>query len=415
MAREFVQKKFFDHNPFANTYYASLMPLEYFIANVLMRGDLRRVVWASDDMAFYRRLLTVGTQNGADTTNIKPANLELPFANYWYNGSWTPDDRIHSTQPAQMINGTWHEGLPAYLRAMAVRGELSFTAFYSRDDDARLAYELLLWEQNPKGPAQFATHLQWQGIQLAIPSFFTIEEPSFNPDFQESEWLKAQRIFPIKFRIVLRTYSIHMRAQESYDGINRETATFATGIPNFGGNMYLTEEAILNFAAAKGWGELDSSGPLDSSEDLDEADPFTEEEQATLIADPRAITSDLVTGYFENPGDVNINFCQVQPDSVTQNAFTLEWQIKPSDRELFSHMKVLIPGQTPVWINDTSLTSYVMSGLYPNSDYHIIVLFYAKSGTVTDVQLHVQTLEDPTDPIKRPLRRKMGQLRGMEW
>jgi hypothetical protein len=414
MAREFIQKKFFDHNPFANTYYASLMPLEYFIANVLMRGDLQRIVWASDDMAFYRRLLTVGTQNGADTSNIKPANLELPFANYWYNGGWTPDDRIHSIQPAQMINGTWHEGLPAYLRAMAVKGEFSFTAFYSRDDDARLAYDLLLWEQNPKGPAQFATHLQWQDIQLAIPTFFTIEEPAFNPDFQESEWLKAQRIFPIKFKITLRTYSIHMRAQESFDGINRETATYATGLPSsrLGGNMYLTEEAILNFAAAKGWGEL---GDTTSSLDLDIADPFTEKERTTLIADPRDITTDLVTGYFENSNDVEVNYCRIQLGSVTQNAFTLEWQIKPSDRARFSHMKMLIPGQAPVWIRDVNQTSYIMAGLYPNSDYHIIVLFYAISGTVTDVHLQVQTLEDPSDPIKRPLRRKMGQLRGMEW
>lgn len=414
MAREFTQKKFFNHNPFTNTYYASLLPLEYYVANVMMRGDLSRIVWSSDDMAFARRFLTVGSDNGADTTKIKPANLELPFANYWYDGGWTPDDRIHATQPSQMINGTWQEGLPAYLRAMAVKGEFSFTAFYSRDDDARLAYDLLLWEHNPKGPAQFATHLQWEGIELAIPTFFTVSEPQFNPDFQESEWLKAQRIFPIKFNITIRSYSIHMTGQETFDGTPRPFSTWNTGLPNKGGNVYITEESILNFAAAKGWGDL-SDPPPAPGQDLDKADPFTEVEQETLIADPRQITSDLVTGYFQAPGDIEINYCRVKEGSVTQNAFELEWQIRPADRELFDYIKILVPGQAPAWIGDVSQTSYIMAGLYPNSDYHVIVLFYAKSGIVSDVMLNVQTLGDPDDPIKRPLRRKMGQLRGMEW
>lgn len=412
MAREFIQKKFFDHSPFTNTYYASLMPLEYFIANVLMRGDMKRVLWASDDMAFYRRFLTVGADNGAEVTQIKPANLELPFVNYWYNGGWTPDDRPYSVQPAQMINGIWHEGLPAYLRAIAVKGEFSFTAFYSRDDDARLAYELLLWEHQPKGPVQFATQLKWNGIELAIPVFFTLSEPQFNPDFQESEWLKAQRIFPIKFNIIARTYSIHMKAQEAYDGIDPMFASYGTGLLNSNSTMYLTEEAILNFAAAKGWGTLDEPT---SNEDLDSPDPFTAQEQETGVADPREITTDLVTGYFQAASDIELNFCRVKEGSVTLNTATIEWQIRPADRENFSHIKILCPGQVPVWIGDVSQSEYTLTGLYPNSDYHIIVLFYARSGTVTDVQLDIQTIEDPTDPIQRPLRRRMGQLRGMEW
>lgn len=390
------------------------MPLEYFIAKVLMRGDMKRVLWASDDMAFYRRFLTVGTGNGADITQIKPANLGLPFTNYWYSGGWTPDDRPYSVQPAQMINGTWHEGLPAYLRALAVKGEFSFTAFYGRDDDARLAYETLLWEHQPKGPIQFATSLQWNGIDLAIPVFFTLSEPQFNPDFQESEWLKAQRIFPIKFNIIARTYSIHMNAQDSYDNIAPEYATYGTGLLNLNNSkngMYLTEEAILNFAAAKGWGDLN----VVSTEDLDTPDPFTDQEKETLIADPREITTDLVTGYFQAASDIEINFCKIKKDSITPNSATIEWQIKPADRSSFSHIKILCPGQAPAWIGDVSDSEYTMNGLYPNSDYHIIVLFYSLGGTVTDVQLEVQTLGDPADPIQRPLRRRMGQLRGMEW
>lgn len=415
MAREFVQEKFFDHNPFANTYYASLMPLEYFVASVLMRGDLKRVVWASDDMAFYRRFLTVGTQNGADTTHIKPANLELPFTNYWYNNGWTPDDRVYAVQPAQMINGIWHEGLPAYLRALAVKGEFSFTAFYSRDDDARLAYELLLWEHQPKGPVQFATQLEWEGIKIAIPVFFTLSEPIFNPDFQESEWLKAQRIFPIKFNVTIRTYSIHMKAQDTYAGLKPAYSTYGTGLKNAGSNMYITEEAILNFAAAKGWGSLDDVRPFDPEKNLETLNPFTEAEQESLVADPQLITTELVTGYFQAAQDLEINFCRIDEEKITQNTATIEWQLRAADRENFAHVKILCPGQAPVWIGDVNQTSYTMAGLYPNSDYHFIVLFYAKSGTVTDVHFHVQTKEDPSDPVKRPLRRRMGQLRGMEW
>lgn len=416
MAREFIQEKFFDHSRFTNTYYATLPPLEYFIANTLMRGDMSRVLWASDDMAFFRRFMTVGSDNGGDVSQIRPSNLELPFVNYWYNGSWEPDDREYAVQPMQMIRGQWQEGLPGYLRALAVMTTFSFTAFFGRDDDARLGYELLLWEQQPRGPVQFMTKLEWKGTEILVPVFFTIENMNFNPEFQESEWLKAQRILPFKFDIIARTYSIYMQAQETFDGYQREKAPFATGLINPDPEgLYISEEVILNFASAKGWGTLDEETATYIDYDLDTADEFTDAERASGVATPREITTDLVQGYFEAGTNIGVNRCEVDPETITQNGFTLTWQVRPADMDSFDHMKILVPGQNPVWISDPKQKEYEFGGLYPNSDYRVTVLFYSKSGGITDFHLDVQTAEDPTDPIKRPLKRRMGRLRGMEW
>ena len=416
MAREFIQDSFFDHSRYANTYYAAQIPLEYFVSEVLLKGDLSRMIFTSDDMAFRRRFMANDSQNGGDIDAIQASDLNFPFANYWYSdGFWSPDDRPFSLQPMQMIRGTWHDGLPDYLRAAAVKATFSVTAFYNRDDDARLAYELMMWEQLPKGPVQFTVPVEWKNTRILIPSFFTVENLKFNPDFQESEWLKAQRIFPIKFDLVCRSYSIYMSAQERLDGTQRLQAPFATGLLNKDqGKLYISEEVILNFAAAKQWGALEVKTQC-GGDGSDEEDPFTEEEIATKIADPREITTDLVRGHFQPSTDILVNVCAVDPASITTTSCILKWNIRPADLELFSHMKILIPGREPILIDDKRQKTQIIEGLYPSSDYRITVLFYSIAGGVTDFQLSVTTAEDPNNAVKRPLTRRMGKLQGMEW
>jgi len=414
MAREFSQESYFDHSRYTNTYYAAQMPLEYFIANVLMRGDLSRIVFSADDIAFRKRFQTADVENGGDLETMKASELNFPFANYWYDGSWVPDDRAFAVQPMQMIRGTWTEGLPAYLQALAVKASFNFTAYYSRDDDARLAHELLLWEQQPKGPVQFATTLRWKDTSLLVPVMMTIEEaPEFNPEYNESDWLKAQRIFPISFKITVRSYSINMQAQENHDNTQRNFSTYSTGIIN-SQSLYLSEEVILNFAAAKGWGQL-TDDTDEVTADLDKEDEFTPEEAATKIAEPREITTDLVRGYFQPSTDIYVNACMIDSSTITTTSFELKWNIRPADYDIFDHIKILVPGHEPVKIEDVRQKSQIINDLYPSSEYKITVLFYSTSGGITDFHLTVLTLEDPSNPVKTPMTRRMGKLKGMEW
>jgi hypothetical protein len=411
MAREFAQSKFFDHSRYTNVYYASQIPLEYFIANVLLRGDLSRVVFTSDDMIFRRRFQTADAQNGGNINDITPSSLNFPFAGYWYNGFWTPDDRIYSVQPMQMIRGTWEAGLPDYLRAMAVKNTFDVTALYARDDDARLAYEALLWEKIPKGPVQFSTRIKWKDVDLLMPTFFTIEDITFNDQYKEGDWLKQQRIIPFKFSITCRTYSIYMPAQLDVEGWQRDRAPYSTGAINTETvPISITEEVILQFAASKGWGTLTEefateydAFPVDDPDDPDEEDT------------PYELIQEVTDGYFAGGKRLDILSFEVDPASITDTSCTITWEINPDDIIDFQSLKILIPGQDPIFIDDPAITSYTIDRVFPSSEYHIVGLFASKFDTITDFHITCTTLEDPNNPVGTPLVKRRGRLKGMTW
>ena len=114
MAREFTQASFFDHSTYANVYHAAKIPLEYFLADVLVRADMTRVQWSSDAYAFRRRFELADAQNGGDVASLQASNLNLPFVNYWYeNGTfWQPDDRPFAVNSQQMLRGQWQKACP---------------------------------------------------------------------------------------------------------------------------------------------------------------------------------------------------------------------------------------------------------------------------------------------------------------
>ncbi len=411
MAREFTQTSFFDMSQWSNVYYAAQFVIEQFLADVLMRSDLTRIVYASDAYSFRRRFELSDSQGG-DFDLIKPTGLNFPFANYWYDGFWTPDDRPFAIQTKQLLYGLWDESLPSYLRTMAVKASFPVTVLYNRDDDARLAYELLMWEYLPRGPIQLATKLRWKDVDLAIPVYITIEDIVFNPTYNETDWLKTHRIVPIRFKITARTYTIGYPRQTRLPFNTVEypdnviDPPFNKGTVDFDGDsVSITEEVILEFAAAKQWVSEDILVTEGGDLVTDSGDDF--------IADVVDVTTDIVTGYLTAGEEITIN--AVTADDITMDSFLLNWTIKAEDIPNIAYIKIVVPGQPPIIIEDTSITSYLITGLQPSSEYGVILLFYGQGDIIRDFHLTVTTLEDPDNPVKVPLRRRLGKLKGMEW
>ena len=73
----------------------------------------------------------------------------------------------------------------------------------------------------------------------------------------------------------------------------------------------------------------------------------------------------------------------------------------------------MVPGQAPIQITDPRVVQTTISGLYPNSEYSITVLFHSETGGVRDFHLTVTTASDATTAV--PLKRRKGKLKGMEW
>lgn len=389
MAREFRATSFYDHTSYPNIYYAAQIPLEYFLADVLMRHDLTRIVYSSNEYAFRRRFeLSAGT--GGELT---PASLNLPFVNYWYNDFWQPDDRLYVTHTYSAMHGIWLEGYEGYLKILPVKATMVGAVYYSRDDDARFGFEALMREFRPKGPIQLATTVTWRNKEISIPVYVTLEQPKFNVKYKETDWLKAQRILPIEFSFTVRTYIIQPSKQLM---INDEPSSDST--PPFNSlssnlldndDISISEQIILEFAAAKQWGDLTSGAGLGEA------------------------TTDIITGYLDPPLDIMFAVEVLPPTLPT--VIDLSWTLDLEQLDQFKFIEILVPGQPSIIIEDPNVTTYSITGLSPSSLYDITILYHTVSGDIKDIHISATTTDDPTNPVGSPLTRKKGRLKGMEW
>jgi len=422
MAQEFTQSFFFDQSTYSDTYNAAKIPLEYFLAETLLRGDLSRIAWTSTDMAFRRRMELNDTENGVNfTSEYKPTSLGFPFLSYWYTPGefWEPDDRPASQSAAMMTRGLWEQGLPTYMRAMAVKTTFEATAYYDSDQDARVAYNKLLWETNPKGPIQFASSVSWRNVEVAVPSFFTIETPSFNPEYKEGDWLKKQRIFPVAMKITLRTYAIHYPHQLSLKtGKYPEIATYGTGIAtDVDHQLSITERVLLAFAEEKAWIDSATTGNADPITDLSGAPETLADalipSQPITDSSGNVLLGDIAQAYFEATRDITINEVLIDPASITPTSFTINWVIRQADISFVSKITIAVPGRDPIVITDMATTSYTVTDLYNYSDYGVVIMFYSANGSIKDVHLSVKTLPEPGNAqVTKPRRRRLGLLKG---
>jgi len=305
---------------------------------------------------------------------------------------------------------------------------MTATVYYSTDKDARLAYELLMWERQPKGPVQLTSSVTWKGADVQIPVFVTIDDVNFNPKFNETDWLKSQRMFPLQLQMTVRTYIIYFPRQTSLvpeiNSLIRKMPPYATGAreEEGDGTAYITEQVVLNFAAMKQWGSLDSGEAFTVSGtqsedytqqavDIDSIDGSDTYQYTTDSINDTTI--DIVTGYFTPTTDLQINALQVDPETITTTSFLLTWDINPADLENFKDITIMVPGQVPIRITDPTITSYLVTGVYPDSTYDVTALFHSLSGGVRDLHISVTTASDPANPV--PHKNRRGKLRGMTW
>jgi hypothetical protein len=420
MAREFITKPYFNHSTYSNVYYTAQMVVERFLANILFKNDLTRVVWASDAYAYRKRFELVAQSDKAMFEgSFRADQLDFPFLNYFYSGGnfWTPDDRVATQQAFQMKRGMMAAGLPDYLRILPVKTELTATAHFQRDDDARLAYEMLMWEMMPKGSILLSVTINWRDVPILLPVFITVEDLQFNPQFNETDWLKSQRIHPLKFKMSLRTYTLDYPIQEALTGTRR--APFLTGRAEdyTSKGVYLTEEVVLNFLADKGFGELPDEEAFEEIAevegiDLLEETTATPEELDSTIDDVQSIVVDIMKGYFDT-GELASNLPDVSITDVWQDQFSLTISYDPSVIPLECY-KVLIPGR-PVVTLENHVTRYQVTGLYPSSEYQVSFIFYFKDGTSRTYQTTVTTDKDEENLVDTPVSKKLGRLKGYTW
>ena len=323
------------------------MAIETYFANNLLRSDLSRVIFASENYAFRQRL-NLKSKNG----NPSIQELDLPFMRYFWTGNWQIDDR-----PAVQNATAGLVGFPdssiGFQNIRFLQGQIIFncTAFFSRTDDAQLAYETLIWIQNP-APQQFSYGpLTYLGYAIKIPILFEVENIQWMPSYNETEWLEKAHIVPINFDIHLRSMIMSQIPQTP-----QSSTFFVQDSP------VITKNVLLDFLSYKF-----QNSYYDQSN-------YTREVQGVFTADPELLGI-------------------VSTEDITANSITVTWAYNQAVMPYYTENTVVINvNGADNYTAPMNQLSYILTDLHSDSTYNITVWFTSDTGNITKYTTQATTL-----------------------
>ncbi len=336
---ETPRQQYYNHSRHTATYYALYVSLEKWLASSIFKNDLSRVFLSSTEYAYRRRFELTDPSEAYDT--VSASSLQFPFANYWpLNTGWRPDTRIAAPNAAMIESGIYTQH--GKLRAMPVITTIVLVAHFDREDDARIAYERLLWMSFRE--RYFATAVAWHGESLGLPMNIKIQNLAFNPRYREKDWLETNRIFTVEASIDLRSYAITANVGEAaYDDSSFDDDS---NNPFY----YLTEEARLEFVTAK------------------------------------SLSSDIVVqGVFDYNPEIAVN--QLSVISKTSTTATLMWSVTADPL----HSITITLSNGSVISVDPQANTFRLDQLTGGSDYTATVTFMTEHGVSKSIAVPFTT------------------------
>lgn len=334
---ELQGKFYFDTSALSNTHYLVQIALEQIMGNNLFRGNLSRIIYASQGYSFRQRINLL-SQNGVESINA----LSLPYMSYFRRGNWDLDSRPGALNAYAAIIGVEDPGLnDQHLRYMLSKVTFDCLAFYSTDVDAQLAYEVLQWMKYPTDKQFKFDSITYKNVDISIPITLNVDNITFNEGKSEKDWLNANRIIPIGFTITMRSVVLGQAPQgpESTEFYNEPTPV-------------ITRKVLLDFLSYKGNSDLFSQ----NNTDLIVLSNFT--------PDPN-LNGTFTTG------------------TITNNSIVVHWDYNPAADTLYQPNVLLALGNNDQFSVPRNQKTYTFSGLQGSSLYNMYIFFFKNDGTVT--------------------------------
>jgi hypothetical protein len=444
MAQELALKSYYQSTRDSNLIdinLATKFALEFFLSTLLFKGDLSRVVYSKEDIAFRRRVETLG--NGDVRDNVyNYISLDLPFAVYSQTGPYEEDDRGATQNAGQIVLGQIQPESGIIVKAAAVKTKYNATLFFSRRDDVNIASQLLYWEKTPKFPVYYIVQYTINGYPIDIPVFMTLESFDSNTEYEEKTWLQQSKIFPIKCEFTIRSYQTLI---EHIDNTIKLPIRFS-GLYGYNDEeIYFTQKTCLIWSDQK-WTpseyeklmekivEVGPSGivtvskkdpylyppglPYDPNnnkkiDDLQGETWPSVAETAKLNLDiglenygkltqveVNETVADAVVGYFQEDRDCVLDEFHQVNENTTENSIEIEWKIKEADKPFFKNIIIYVPGLIRTQIDDIHTTTFTLSGLYPGSKYDCTLIITSKDFNKLTYKLKLLTKGTPVMPGK---------------
>ena len=411
MAEEFIQKNYFNSTniKFVDVHRSNKVSIEAWLSKLIFHDDLSRIIYSAQDIAFRKRIESLDYGKDEEAP-LKPEMLNLPFASFCMVGDPEPDDRYASVNATESVTGLYYEQEDRLMRTTAIKTKYKVILYFSRQDDVRMAYQLLFQEMIPKHPIWMYNSVKWRNINVNLPTFVTLESITTNPEYKERDWLTHNRIFPIEVELTSRSYMLTIN---NVDKIIQLPMRFASYKDEFEEDEYvevLTEEVVLEWAAKK-WGiDIDKSEINEENPEYKLYSPYfvhhemSESEIAESVALPNKYMTDSIRAYWQE--DTTCTLSKYMYDEVrsTPETARIAFKVKPSMFKYFDHMELYIPTKPPVTITDCHQTEAYFGGLYPNSEYKMTITLYSLDNTLQRYYLSFKTKNSEKNEAPQPAK-----------
>ena len=214
-----MSKQFLDKTNFINTLYALDIAIENHFSNLLLGGDISRVVYSDTSFALRRR--------------VKDSNWDesfLPFMNYSVDSISEGTNRSIWSSSGK-IGGIWVRELNKYMRMAPVTISFDSTVWYHQHLDNLFALTEVVWDDTSETIIDYSVNvLDIDGVEQELKMFGILAYNfSYNPSFSRSDWLQENKIHSNSLNFEIQTY-----------------------ILKEGSEAWLPEEVVFEFARGKG-------------------------------------------------------------------------------------------------------------------------------------------------------------------
>ncbi|MBD3216531.1 MAG: hypothetical protein GF311_28210 [Candidatus Lokiarchaeota archaeon] len=190
-------------NNLLNSIYALNIAIESHFGNLLLEGDLGRIVYASNDFALRRWAENKARLPIVDNTG-NPYNL--PFFNYKLKS----DGYTNGTNRAWFSNaantyGIWAPDLGKKIRMLNVTLAYEATLFVMQDIDSIYTATNMLWDDSNETILDYYLQIDSQAIKnIAVLNY----DMDFQDRFNETDWLEKNNIRTVGFDFSFETFII---------------------------------------------------------------------------------------------------------------------------------------------------------------------------------------------------------------
>lgn len=366
----FPSNTYYDTSKFVPTYLITMIEIEKYISKELFKNDLTRIFYSSPEFSFRQRLNLLAKTELSNTQDFK-----FPFCSYIRSTNFELDINRLGVNSG-IAYGSPTTGIDIELdddiiiqncRFMQTITDYNLTFFYNNDFDYQVATETLLWIKRLT-PKQWIVEnaLEYGDANVSIPIVLRINNISTDISvFNEENWLKSQRIFPISVNLSIQSLTFDQTSQG-------ETSTlFKTTKQSAGPSLYLSKQIILDYLTFKG------------------EDPFLTENNVELIVD----------GIFNPDPSVSIDIDVIE---ISETSAKLTWNITLTEATpgfvKTVHIFLNTDPENPVDIA-SSEGEYTLINLVSSTNYVLKLMFETTQKTYITIYKNFTTLGTP-DSVK---------------